>query len=469
MTFNSAQFFILWFFIQICVLIWNTKPLIRNTVLLTGNLVFLLSIGNSLIILVLLFSLSDFIVAKLIHESNSDSTKTWLMRFSVLQNIGLILVFRHLDEWQLKPEFLSFIKFIGVSFYAFRSMSYVFDVYYENLDEPEPSLLNYWTFISFFPVFLMGPIQTAPDFLKHLNSPTWVIDKSKVNYGAFLIGLGVVKKFVLSNYLAVNFVERIFDAYLYFTPMENLLAAVIQTLNLYLDFSGYTDIAVGISLFMGFEIMENFNFPFLSQNITEYWKRWHISLSQWFNQYLYFPLSYYFRTWKKWGTTLSVFVVFAVSGFWHGTHLNFVFWGLMHAVALIWDVWTSEVRLKIKQHIPVYIYKPFSILLTFTFLTFSGVYFKSTDLEQANQMILRIFSGLDFSLFGDWIKLYPYVAIIFASTLVVHLSMPKIYPLIIEQVKKLPVWVSAITLVAVIFIAFQFQKMGSVPFYYLEF
>ena len=222
-------------------------------------------------------------------------------------------------------------------------------------------------------------------------------------------------------------------------------------------------------MLMGFQIMENFNFPFLSQNITEYWKRWHISLSQWFNQYLYFPLSYHLRTWKKWGTTLSVFVVFLISGIWHGTHLNFVLWGLMHAAALIWDVWTSEVRLKIKKNIPVYFYKPLSILLTFAFLTFSGVYFKSANLEQANQMILRIFSGLDFSLFGDWLKLYPYVAIIFAATLIMHWSMPKFYTLITDQIKKLPVWATAILLVAVIFVAFQFQKMGSVPFYYLEF
>jgi len=469
MTFNSAQFFILWFVIQTLVLIWTSKPLIRNSVLLIGNLAFLLSIGNSLIILVLLFSLADFIVAKLIHESKSDSSKTWLMRFSVVQNVALILVFRHLDEWDLKPDFLSFIKFVGVSFYAFRSMSYVFDVYYENLDEPEGNLLNYWTYISFFPIFLIGPIQTAPHFLNHLNAPRWIIEKSQVNYGAFLIGLGIVKKFILSNYLAVNFVERIFDAYSYFTPMENLFAAIVQTLNLYLDFSGYTDIAVGISLLLGFQIMDNFNFPFLSQNITEYWKRWHISLSQWFNQYLYFPLSYHLRTWKKWGTTLSVLVVFLISGVWHGTKLNFVLWGLMHAVALIWDVWTSEMRLKIRKHIPQLIYKSISILLTFSFLTLSGIYFKAPNLEWANLMILRIFSGLDFTLFEDWLRLYPYVALIFAATLTLHFILPRYYNKITEAAKRMPVWISAILLVMLIFVAFQFQKMGSVPFYYLEF
>jgi len=470
MSFNSAQFFIFWFVIQFSILIWNGKALIRNLVLLIGNLVFLYSLGSyQLALLVLGFSSMDFFIAQKIHKDSSESIKKILLRFSVVQNIALILLFRHFSDWNLKPEFIDFIKFIGVSFYAFRSMSYVFDVYYETIEVPENSIINYWTYISFFPIFLMGPIQTSPSFLKHLHSPSWVINKTQVNWGAYLISLGIVKKFILSNYLAVNFVDRIFDSYLYFTPMENFFAAIIQTLNLYLDFSGYTDIAIGISMLLGFQIIENFNFPFLSQNITEYWKRWHISLSQWFNQYLYFPLSYQMRKWKKWGTSIAVLIVFIISGVWHGTQLNFLLWGLMHALALIWDIWSSDLRFKLKSKVSEVIYKPISIFLTFSFLTFSGIYFKATEIDAANGMIQRIFNGLEFSLFNDWLNLYPYVALIFSLSLLIHFTISKFYLRIIETIKKLPVLVSAIMLVVVIFIAFQFQKMGSVPFYYLEF
>ena len=467
MAFNSAPFFIFWFILYWFYLGFSQKPTIRTWVLLLANIWFFTFLSGYAVFVLIGSALIDFSLAKAIHKTKSDSQKSMWLFFSVILNVGLILFFKHIYDWFGLGE-VGIFHFIGVSFYAFRSLGYVLDVYFENTDEPETNWVHYLTYASYFPLILSGPIAPSADFLSQLKKPIF-ISKNYLSKGTYLIALGVTKKFILGNYLAYNFVNRVFESWEFFTAMELFLASIIQTFYLYLDFSGYTDMVVGMSLLLGIDILENFNFPFLSQNITEYWKRWHISLSKWFNQNLYFPLSYQFRSLKKFCTSVAVFIVFMISGFWHGTSVNYWFWGMLHALALVWDIYTSDIRLKVKTWIPKPLYRFVSIVITFSFLVFSGVYFKASSFETANGILLKIGKELDFSLISEWIQLYPGVLIITLIIVIVQFTLGGVYSKLENRISNSHWLLNTLILVLIIFIAYQFEKSSPLPFYYLKY
>ncbi len=467
MAFNSAPFFIFWFILYWFYLGFSQKPSARTWVLLLANIWFFTFLSGYAVFVLIGSAIIDFYLAKAIHKTKSDSQKSTFLAVSVVLNVGLILFFKHIYDWFGLGE-AGIFHFIGVSFYAFRSLGYVLDVYFENLDEPETKLTHYLTYASYFPLILSGPIAPSEDFLNQMKQPL-IISKTYLSKGTYLVSLGVTKKFILGNYLAYNFVNRVFESWEFFTAMELFFASIIQTFYLYLDFSGYTDMVVGMSLLLGINILENFNFPFLSQNITEYWKRWHMSLSKWFNQNLYFPLSYQFRSLKKFGTSLAVFIVFMISGFWHGTSLNYWFWGMLHALALVWDIYTTEFRLKLKNWIPKVVYRFISIAITFSFLVFSGVYFKASSFEVANGILLKIARELDFSLIKDWGNLYPWVLVITLITALIQFTLGGIYGQLESWISKSHWLINTVVLIIVIFIAYQFEKSSPLPFYYLKY
>lgn len=484
MAFNSAEFFIFWFILYGIYLLVFTDTKLRSIALLIGNLTFYTLLSGWTVLILLGTAFIDFNIAKRIASYEDENPKKRWMRLSVLMNVLLILGFRHVSDWLglnsagsqpfivdlgIDIQLSIVLTFVGVSFYAFRSMSYVFDVYYENIETPEPSIIHYWTYASFFPVMLSGPILNAEGFLERLNSKSWKIENRHLSLATLYLSMGVIKKFILGNYIAMNFVDRVFESYSFFTGLEVFLASILQTFSLYLDFSGYTDIAIGLGLLLGFHIPDNFNFPFLAQNVTEYWKRWHISLSNWFNAYLYFPLSYQLRTLKKFGTSLSVFIVFLISGFWHGTSPNYWLWGVLHAICMVWDVYSSTWRSNWRKVIPFWIYKPISIFLTFGFLTYSGIYFKARTIKNANEMVSKMLNEIDWSLLTDWFTLYENVAYMGIGTIVLHYALSKPFPKIKTWFERQPWIIGATVMVLSIFLAYQFNRLGSLPFYYLQF
>lgn len=436
--------------------------------LLIFNLVFYWMLSGKGILVLCFLAVSDFTAAKLIYRLDSGKLKALILYCSVLLNIGLILTFRHFTDWFHLHDYDYWPSVIGVSFFVFRSMGYVLDVYRETIDEPENNLLRYFTWISFFPLIMAGPISPARDFLPQLKTP-YNGSTVPVNRAFFLLSSGIVKKYIVSNYLAANFVNRVFDSPSFFTGLENLLAAIGQALVVYMDFSGYTDLMLGMALLLGFSISENFNFPYLAGNITEYWRRWHISLSKWLNEYLFFPLSFMLRKLKKWGTVIAVMITFIISGFWHGTAFHYTFWGILHALALGWDVVSQNFRSGLKRKIRSSLYNPISIFLTFSFLVLSGIFFKAPSLENGYVMFHKIFLEFDPSFFTKWFEVYPWVFVILLVVLVWQWSMEKPYGLWMAKLEEIkPVWMSLI-LVLIIFLAYQVTGLESLPFIYLEF
>jgi len=246
----------------------------------------------------------------------------------------------------------------------------------------------------------------------------------------------------------------------------NLYACTIQ---FYCDFSGYTDMMLGISLLMGLELKGNFNRPFVAQNITDFWKRWHITLSEWLNEYLFVPISFYLRGWKKWGAVFAAIVTFVISGLWHGPKYTYVFWGLMHGLALAYEVATTNLRAGWRKVIPSTIYKPISILITFHFVALSILIFDAATVGKGFDMFGRIFTTFDASIIGDWLQNYKNVFYILVAGMLLHFT-PVSWKSILEKNFGELNWIyRAIASVIVIFIVYQFYNTASRPFIYLQF
>ena len=217
---------------------------------------------------------------------------------------------------------------VGISFYTFQIVSYTADVY-KGLVKPVRNILDFGFYVSFFPQLVAGPIVKASDFIPQLYRK-YFLSRRQFGIAIFWIVNGLVKKIILSDYLAVNFIDRVFDNPMLFTGFENLAALFLYSLQVYADFSGYTDIAIGLSMLMGFHLPRNFNSPYKAPNCSNFWKRWHISLSRWLQTYLYIPLGGNRK--GKLRRELNILTVFLLSGLWHGNNWTFVLWGAYHAL-----------------------------------------------------------------------------------------------------------------------------------------
>ena len=279
-------------------------------------------------------TLSDYFLAKGIARWHSR----WLVTLSLMIDLGLLGYFKYTNffagMWaqMVGGNFQPWDIFlpVGISFFTFQSMSYVIDVYRGDL-KPLPSLLDYAFYVSFFPQLVAGPIVRARDFAPQIRKPIEVTSAMFAR-GCYFIAIGLFKKAVISDYISLNFVDRIFDNPSLYSGVENLLGVYGYTLQIYCDFSGYSDMAIGIALLLGFRFPLNFNAPYRSESITDFWRRWHISLSSWIRDYIYISLGGNRR--GKVRQYVNLIITMLLGGLWHGASLNFIAWGGMHGVAL---------------------------------------------------------------------------------------------------------------------------------------
>ncbi len=273
---------------------------------------------------------------------------------------------------------------VGISFYTFQSLSYLVDVYRGHL-EPEPSPLRYALYVSFFPQLVAGPIVRAVDFLPQLDQPRHLTDPQAARAMA-LIAVGLFKKIVIADFLAINLVDRVFDTPEMMSSPETVAGIYGYTLQIFCDFSAYSDIAIGSALLLGFHLPENFNAPFLAQNLSDFWRRWHISLSTWLRDYLYIPLGgsrgSSVRTQVNLGATMLL------GGLWHGPAWTFVFWGFLHGAGLIvmrlagWHRPAASMASRVLRW-----------AITFHFVVFAFVFFRAGSFPKATAVLQRALDG----------------------------------------------------------------------------
>lgn len=478
MVFNSVLFVGLFTAFYLIYILISNKITARNIALLIFSLFFYYKLSGLYIILMCVIAASDFLIGKAILATSKENRKFTLLLFSLTLNIGSLLYFKYTVFFtglfntafgtQLQAPVLSLLMPIGISFYVFKSLSYIFDCYNEMIEEPEKNYFDYLLYVSFFPNIIAGPIVRARDLLPALKLKS-VFTRERMSRAFFLLMLGVLKKYLVADFLWNNFVERVFNTPTLFTGLENLIAVYMGAVQFYYDFSGYTDMMMGISLLLGFDIANNFNRPFMAQNITDLWRRWHITLSTWLSEYVFTPLNYSLRKFKKVGVVFASILTFIISGIWHGPRLTYILWGAMHGLAIGWDVASQDLRRGWKSKLSPNGYRFISVFLTFHFVVFTIVIFDAPDLFYAGDMYRMIFTQTNFSLFGQWIAIYWGVFVIFFIALFLQFTPPTWKQHLIKGFDSLHFLLKVIVVFLVILFVIQFYNSEAQNFIYLKF
>ena len=411
MLFNSFEFFV--FLPTVFFFYWfvfNNNLRIQNLLLLISSYVFYGWWDWRFLSLIFLSTIVDYFIGLKIYCCDEIKLKKKYLWVSILFNFGLLAFFKYfnffIDSWIDLISFfgyeyssrwtLNIILPVGISFYTFQTMSYSLDIYYKNL-KPTKDFISFASFVSFFPQLVAGPIERASNLLPQILKPR------KFRYvqgaqGIKLILWGLFKKIVIADSLSSS-VDIIFLNYSIYNGGVLLLGLIYFSFQIYCDFSGYSDIAIGTSKLFGFEIMSNFKFPYFSRNIGEFWRRWHISLSTWFRDYLYIPLGGSKK--GKWISIRNTFIIFITSGFWHGANLTFIFWGLTHSLLFIPSLIRGKNRKysenkKIERGCLNYITDLVRIGFTFSLITIAWVFFRSNTVLDSFHYLYYILHGIAF-------------------------------------------------------------------------
>ncbi|MBQ4805085.1 MBOAT family protein [Aquimarina sp. MMG015] len=408
MQFNTVDFAL--FFPIVFVFYWfvfNSSKKIQNIFLLAVSYLFYSFWDWRFLSLIFLSSMIDFLVSSQL-QTTTRVRKKILLGISLFFNLGVLFVFKYFNFFieTFTEAFLLFGKPIsygslqlvlpvGISFYTFQTLSYTIDVYRERMRATN-DIVSFFAFVSFFPQLVAGPIERASNLLPQFQKSR-VFNYSKSIDGLRLILGGLFKKMVIADNCAV-IVNRLFEDYTEYSGSTLLCGAIFFGFQIYGDFSGYSDIAIGSARLLGFDLKKNFNFPYLSKNLIEFWRRWHISLSTWFRDYVYIALGG--NRVSKFRLVFNILVVFLLSGLWHGANLTFIFWGLIHGIILIFTVFINN-----ETKFGVFLQNQNSIVvdflrmsITFFIVTIAWVFFRADSITEAFGYLDRIFSSTLFSI-----------------------------------------------------------------------
>ena len=407
MLFNSIDFAI--FLPIVFVLYWflaNKNLKIQNFLIVVASYIFYGWWDWRFLSLIFFSTIVDYTIGKKLKIEENKIKRKILLWASILVNLGFLCFFKYynffLDNFitaftffgtEIKANTLNIILPVGISFYTFQTLSYTIDVYKRKL-EPTNDFIVFSAFVSFFPQLVAGPIERATNLLPQFNNKR-TFDYSKAVDGMRQILWGLFKKMVIADNCA-EYANQIFNNSADYSGSILVLGAIFFTFQIYGDFSGYSDIAIGTSRLFGFNLMRNFAFPYFSRDIAEFWRRWHISLSTWFRDYLYIPLGG-----SHGGTLMKVrntFIIFIVSGFWHGANWTFIIWGALNAVYFLPLLLTKNNR----NHLDIVAkgkilpsFKEFTLMIvTFALTVFAWIFFRAENIEHALKYIYDMFNGL---------------------------------------------------------------------------
>jgi alginate O-acetyltransferase complex protein AlgI len=364
----------------------------RLIVLFAANFIFLAHLAWFYPIILLTAASSDFLIGLGLQSMSRDRRRPRLLlvSLSLLINVGLLAASKIMPKPWALGSLDSWLLPLSLSFYCFQSLTYTIDLY-RGTREGTRSYISHLTAATLFTVIVAGPINRLSDLLKQLRSPL-ELDRSQTARAILLISSGLMKKMLIADYLGDNVVNRIFDTPTLYSGAEVLIGVYAYALQIYYDFSGYTDIAMGVSLLLGLAVPENFNRPYRSVSIPDFWKRWHITFSNWLRDYLYSSLPNAYR-WKG-APYFYPIIVFLVGGLWHGIGWTFVVWGLLHGVGLSVTRGFQMLRNKLLgKPKPNRAWRWVSIFCTFQFVCFTWIYFRAPDLASAQAVLQRIGSG----------------------------------------------------------------------------
>ncbi len=424
MLFNS------WTFIVFFAIVWSLYRVVghraQNILLVIASYIFYGFWDWRFTSLLAFSTIVDFCVAEKIYQSktrnDSRSARNWLL-LSISGNLTFLGFFKYYNFFadsfvqlvnafgmQANSATLNIILPVGISFYTFHNISYIMDVYRGDL-KPRKSLLDFALFVTFFPQLVAGPIGRATNLLPQMELPRTVTRKG-MKSGAFLIAQGYIKKVLISDNIN-GIVESTFNGYATASSLELWTGLILFSIQIYFDFSGYTDIARGVARFFGVELMENFRQPYLSRSITEFWSRWHISLSTWLRDYLYIPLGG--NRHGTFNTYRNLMLTMLLGGLWHGANWNFILWGGLHGVYLCVDKWMRGAVRPQKMVHHSHLSKWLKCIFVYFIVMLTWLPFRSPDITTTWEYLSGMFLWRG-DIFGSsiiWITLVVFVLLIF--------------------------------------------------------
>jgi len=528
-----------WVFFALVLTVYSVvykKKAARNAFLFFVSLFFYWKTSGFFFLILLFSTLSDFFIGKRIYHSVTKIKKQIWLALSVTVNLMVLVYFKysyfftesfneilgtqvqvynHFSFWSneyLGTDFVfdKILLPVGISFFTFQTISYSVDIY-RGLIKPVNNLLDFGFYVSFFPQLVAGPIVRASDFVPQLYKK-YSLGKEEFGLAIFWIVNGLFKKMFLADYLAVNFVDRVFANPLSHSGFENMMALFGYSIQVYADFSGYTDIAIGVALLLGFRLPTNFNSPYKANSVGDFWRRWHISLSSWLKDYLYIPMGgnrsgsyfsyimvlvvFFFvslmaQTWivpaalalvlviagllirfvpavkKRVDTNINLMLTMVLGGLWHGASWNFIFWGGLNGLGLVvYKGWKKispwKNKLKWYNH-------AWSVLLTFVFITFTRTWFRSPDFSSATQMLHQIAYDFKPNLIPQVLSGFYKVFGVMAFGMIIHWLPSSIKEMYRGWFVRTPFWAKILIGVLTFGILYQVISSDLQPFIYFAF
>lgn len=481
-----------WVFYAVVLLIYSfiyKERALRNAFLFAASLFFYWK-TSGLFFLILVFStFANYYIGNLIHTAEKKNMRKFGVILSVFVNLLLLSYFKyaylfvdtvnkifntnievvnHLASWSNNLTGTHFdisviLLPVGISFYTFQIMSYTIDLYRKKVD-PVKNMLDFGFYVSFFPQLVAGPIVRASEFIPQLYK-RYSLSMEEFGFAMFIIMKGLFKKMFIGDYIAVNFIDRIFANPTGFSGFENLMALYGYSLQVYVDFSGYTDIAIGVALLLGFRLPRNFNSPYKATNIGNFWKRWHISLSSWLKDYLYIPLGGNRR--GRIMTDVNLMLTMLLGGLWHGASWQFLIWGGINGLGLVvYKMWRKVSPYENSKHWAVRIWK---IFLTFQFITFTRIWFRADSMEHVNDFFYQVWHSFNGSIIPQVLWSYKWVFIVMAIGYFTHWVSDKWKNALLNWYIKTPLWAKLGIAVVVIFVIYQSWSAELQPFIYFQF
>ena len=403
MLFNSFEFMI--FFPLVVVIFIIIPKRLRCIWLLIASYYFYMSWNPRYAVLIAFSTLATYLSGILLEKAGSQGSKKAVVAASFLCNLSILAIFKYADfaldtlgalllraGISFTDRRLDLLLPVGISFYTFQALGYTMDVYRGTI-KAEKNLLNYALFVSFFPQLVAGPIERSGNLLLQIKQIKEIkaFDPDRIRNGLTLMSWGLFQKLVIADRASIC-VNNIYKNYTDYSGIELSIAAILFTFQIYCDFSGYTNIARGAASVMGFQLMDNFRQPYLSTNMVDYWRRWHISLTSWFRDYLYFPLGGSRKgTLRKY---INIIIVFSVSGLWHGASMHFVAWGLVNALLQIAH-YLKESLLHVVMKLPEkdgVLLRILRTCITFMMICMTFIFFSSSSIRMALDILYRIFT-----------------------------------------------------------------------------
>jgi len=471
MLFNSVGFLI--FFPVVTIVFFLLYHQYRWMWLLAASCFFYMFFKPEYILILAFTIVIDYYAGLLLERETDLKKRKRYLVLSLVANIGVLAIFKYFNfindnitgfvsvfNYKNHIPYLNMILPIGLSFHTFQAMSYTIEVYKGN-HKAEKHFGIYALYVMFYPQLVAGPIERPQNILYQFHSRKYFNYDNAVT-GLRLIAWGLFKKIVIADRLAL-YVNQVYADVNNANSLSVLLAIIFFSLQIYTDFSGYSDIARGAAKVMGYDLLINFNAPFKSKSISEFWRRWHISLSTWFFDYLYYPLALSFRDFNKAGIALALLITFFLSGLWHGAGWTFILYGVLHGAALVYELYTKKIRKKIFGKLPVAINVFLTRLFVLLYLAFSWVFFRSENLHKVKFVFSKLFE-LNFSI--NFVQLFAsqgpfkFANILFTLILCYLLSVMS---------KKMPGRYNVPYIFILIFLIIILGENGATQFIYFQF